>query len=58
MSAPALMTMCAELCPKRGMEQIRVGFEDPSLNTISQAEPSLRHSQEVLPVIIVGGFVC
>jgi hypothetical protein len=32
-------------------------FDDPSLNTISQAEPSLRHSQEVLPVIIVAGFV-
>jgi hypothetical protein len=39
------------------MQQIRVGFQDPSLNAISQAEPRLRHGQEVLSVIIVGGFV-
>src|ERR1700693_1971437 len=33
----------AELCPKRGMQQIHLGFEDRSLNTLSQADPGLRH---------------
>jgi hypothetical protein len=52
------MTTSAELCPKRGMQQIRVGFGNWPLNTISQPEPRLRHGQEVFPVIIVSGFVC
>ena len=40
-----------------GCQRTRVGFLGRVLNAISQTEPRLRHSQEVLPVIIVGGFV-
>ena len=35
----------------------RLGFGDRPLNTMSQAEPRLRHSQEVFLVLIIGGFV-
>ena len=47
-----------KLGPKRGMQRPSVGFGNWSLNTINQAEPCLGHSQEVLLVLIVGGFVC
>ena len=46
-----------QLCPKRRMQRTRVGFGDWPLNTISQAEPRLRHSQEVFLVLVIGGFV-
>ena len=51
------MTTCAKLCPKRGMQHIRIGFGDLSLNTISQGEPRFRHGHEAFPFIVVGGFV-
>ena len=44
--------------PKRGMQRIRIGFEDQPLDPISQTEPRLRYGQEVLLVVIVVGFVC
>jgi hypothetical protein len=43
-----------KLRPERGVPRTRV---DRVLNTISQAEPRLRHSQEVFPITIVGRFV-
>ena len=39
------------------MQRTSVGFGNWPLNTISQAEPRLRHSQEVFLVLIIGGFV-
>jgi hypothetical protein len=37
-----------QLCPKRRMHQTNDAFGNRPLNTISQAQPRLDHSQEVL----------
>jgi hypothetical protein len=37
------MTTCAELCPKRRMQQIYVGLRDRLLHTINQTEPRFRY---------------
>ena len=39
------------------MQRPSVGFGKWPLNTISQAEPRLRHSQEVFLVLVIGSFV-
>ena len=39
------------------MQRTCIGFVARALSAINQVEPSLRHSQEVFPVIIVGRFV-